>query len=462
MAKKNYIGQLLTGGQPSGNTSKNNKTGTSGIYGTVSMPSGIGSTVNVNTTSNPANVGSLSSATSVIPPKPPVTAIQPSNLTTTTGAITNSALKNILANSIASVPTQNSTPTQPSTGTSSAGTSPTATPAQSTNPYLDANEKIAEMINKNYADQLEAVKLREKDALDKIESGYNDWVTGKTDLFNSYRKRMEDEEAAANVASNALYDRTARQNYINYRQAEKRLPSQLNALGIRGGAAESSLIRLGSNYGTNVANNEMARAQALDSISKQYTEIISNAETELRQAILARDDAKAQQIASVIDSSLKEQASIEAAKNDALTNAYATASDNAIAYDIAKAKEAKDDERWLMTWNREGDWHDKAENKEDERWELTWNREGDWHNDEVNTAKEQTEYEREKYEKEYKDKVLKDMLEQYASSLSMWSIESLKKMRKELMKKKGWDSDPFTYGQVRAIETQIGLKQDKK
>lgn len=100
-------------------------------------------------------------------------------------------------------------------------------------------------------------------------------------LYNNYLKSAEQQYAkdVANMdarksrdltASNTQYDNTARQNYINYMQTKKNLPSQLNALGIRGGASESSALRLGTTYGANVANNEAARNSALDAIRNQY------------------------------------------------------------------------------------------------------------------------------------------------------------------------------------------------
>ena len=94
--------------------------------------------------------------------------------------------------------------------------------------------------------------------------------------------------------SNAGYDNTARQNYINYMQAQKRLPSQLNAMGIRGGATESSLIRLGTNYGTNVASNESARQGALDAIRQAYAQQIADYNKDLNER-LAQAQATAEQ-----------------------------------------------------------------------------------------------------------------------------------------------------------------------
>ena len=107
------------------------------------------------------------------------------------------------------------------------------------------------------------------------------------DIYNQLKKSLElqrdndfktmqttrDEDIAK---SNAGYDNTARQNYVNYMQAQKRLPNELNALGIRGGASESSLIRLGTNYGSNVAANESARQGALNDIRSAYAKQVAD------------------------------------------------------------------------------------------------------------------------------------------------------------------------------------------
>lgn len=95
------------------------------------------------------------------------------------------------------------------------------------------------------------------------------------------RQAMSDRETADLNKSNAGYDSTARQNYINYMQAQKSLPSSLNSLGIRGGASESSLIRLGSNYGSNVSQNESARNTALAEIRRAYAEQLAKYNSDL-------------------------------------------------------------------------------------------------------------------------------------------------------------------------------------
>lgn len=105
---------------------------------------------------------------------------------------------------------------------------------------------------------------------------YKDYEKKQNKINQAYRKQIKADRTAAINASNAEYDNAARQNYINYMQAQKNLPSQLNSLGIRGGASESSLIRLGSNYGTNVANNAAARGTALAGIRQTYADKLAS------------------------------------------------------------------------------------------------------------------------------------------------------------------------------------------
>lgn len=109
---------------------------------------------------------------------------------------------------------------------------------------------------------------------------YNDYAKKQNEIRNAYKKQIESDRTAAINNSNAEYDNTARQNYINYMQAQKRLPSELNAMGIRGGASESSLVRLGTNYGSNVASNEASRNSAIAALRQQYADKLASYDEE--------------------------------------------------------------------------------------------------------------------------------------------------------------------------------------
>lgn len=119
---------------------------------------------------------------------------------------------------------------------------------------------------------------------------YNAYRSEQQGIRDAFRKQLEADRTSAETSSNAEYDNAARQNYINYMQARKRLPSELNALGIRGGASESSALRLGTNYGSNVASNEASRNAALAAIRQQYEDKLAQYDEEwdnkLQQAYL--------------------------------------------------------------------------------------------------------------------------------------------------------------------------------
>ena len=144
------------------------------------------------------------------------------------------------------------------------------------------------------------------------------YLKDQSALRDAYRKQATTERNQNVATTNQNYDSSAKQNYINYMQAQKNLPSELNALGIRGGASESSLIRLGSNYGTNVASNEAARGTAIAGLNQAYEKALSDYDTQYQTTLsdYNRD------------------------YNSRLASAYATAYQNQIAWE--KEQQQKD------------------------------------------------------------------------------------------------------------------------
>lgn len=111
----------------------------------------------------------------------------------------------------------------------------------------------------------------------------------QANLRDAFRKQTNESQTDDINKSNQQYDASGRQNYVNYMQAQRRLPSELNALGIRGGASESSLIRLGNTYGTNVANNESARGTALAGIKQTYAQKLADYDRDYRTTLADYD-----------------------------------------------------------------------------------------------------------------------------------------------------------------------------
>lgn len=92
---------------------------------------------------------------------------------------------------------------------------------------------------------------------------YNQYATAKQQDLMRRRQELDDTLKQNNATTNANYDNNARQAYVDYMRKQKALPSQLQALGVRGGATESGLLNLYNNYGTSHAANEQQRAADL-------------------------------------------------------------------------------------------------------------------------------------------------------------------------------------------------------
>ena len=312
-----------------------------------------------------------------------------------------------------------------------------ATPAPASNPYEQLIGGVQSQIASNAKAQTEAANARKENYLSAVDDQYNKWLEGYNEIHDAYLQRATERQARDEAAARANYDNAARQNYVNYMQAQKQLPAQLRQLGINGGASESSLIRLGANYGTNVANTEMARAQALDNIANQYADMISEFEQEYRQAILARDDAKATQISQYLDNMEKELSGIEASKNEALTNAYVTGMENAISYNERSDERARE-QRWRDEDIAREDARYASEAEKEQRWrDEDIEREERYRKEDQEIAQADKEYERSRAELEYKDAQDAKKLEQYAAGLQQYQSEdTLQKMIANIQKDK--------------------------
>lgn len=114
---------------------------------------------------------------------------------------------------------------------------------------------------------------------------YNQYAKQQGNLRDQFVKQLETNKANDTNKSNANYDNTAKQNYIKYMQQSRQLPESLNALGVNGGAAESSLIRLKTNYGNNIATNEANRSTAINDINNNYANKLTSYDEEFQNKL---------------------------------------------------------------------------------------------------------------------------------------------------------------------------------
>ncbi len=128
---------------------------------------------------------------------------------------------------------------------------------------------------------------------------YKNYVDKMNQSRESYRGGVNEQLAKDKASANKQYDNSARQSYVQYMQNSRALPSQLNSVGVNGGASESAMLRLGTAYGNNIASNEASRGTALANLDNTAANTLANYDTSY---------------------------------NENLANAYATAHENQIKY----------------------------------------------------------------------------------------------------------------------------------
>ena len=124
-------------------------------------------------------------------------------------------------------------------------------------------------------------------------NAYAQYEQDRTNQLNETRANLDKTLAQNNATTNANYDNSARQAYVQYMQRQRALPSQLQNLGVRGGATESGLLNLYNNYGSSHAANEQQRNADLttnqqnrdDAYNTAYQAYLSDLNEQKQQAI---------------------------------------------------------------------------------------------------------------------------------------------------------------------------------
>lgn len=165
---------------------------------------------------------------------------------------------------------------------------------------------------KNYINQMKQVEEQYQAELDRQEQ--------IKQQQQAYYDRMADQinqqYSAMLQGLNQSYDEAARQAYINYRTAQRDLPSQLAAAGISGqGAAESSLVAQNAAYNSAYNQNELARANAIQSVENNRASALAGNSTQAAQSMADLANSLYQQRQSIL-------AQQEAAKQNIIGNLY--------------------------------------------------------------------------------------------------------------------------------------------
>lgn len=216
--------------------------------------------------------------------------------------------------------------------------------------------------------------------------------------FEAQQEALSRQLDASKQSTSSNYDSAAAGNYVNYMKQQNALGEQLAAQGIRGGASESALARIGNNYALNQGNTTAQRYGALSQLQNAYDTNIANMRANMENDILANRLAMQQAQFQYED-----------------TLAQREYEKQVRAEDIARAaKERKED-----------------------------------------IARENKRYNQERKDTKQSTKIAQD-----AVGINQWStkadIPAIKKYISKIKSKKGWKKNPVLYARVRAAQGRLG------
>ena len=153
--------------------------------------------------------------------------------------------------------------------------------------------------------------------------GYDTMQQDNKALAEQYYKQYVQQGTARLNAQrggiNSSYDDAARQAYISYQQQQKALPQQMAAIGMTGGATESSMVQQQAAYQGNLSGLESARNKALNDISSAITDLQNSGDLQTAQYILNNADKISEAYLSALNADISRKDSLS---QQAQQNAY--------------------------------------------------------------------------------------------------------------------------------------------
>lgn len=172
----------------------------------------------------------------------------------------------------------------------------------------DATAKNAQ----TYINNMKAIEQQYQAELDRQE----EIKQQQQAYYDQMANQINQQYSAMLPTLNQSYDDAARQAYINYRTAQRDLPSQLAAAGISGqGASESALVAQNNAYNSAYNQNELARANAIQSVENNRASALAGNSTQAAQSMADLANSLYQQRQSIL-------AQQEAAKQNVIGNLY--------------------------------------------------------------------------------------------------------------------------------------------
>ena len=165
-------------------------------------------------------------------------------------------------------------------------------------PYLKYQQQLRDQRNNQYQSYLDQMRAAAQNAYNSNMGALNNAVSSRRGSlesgYNSAKETLKRQYDQSVADINADAERALRESWVNKRMTEKSLPQNLAAQGISGGASESTLARLNTDYGNSRNEVNTTRNDNLTEVGGIYQNGLASAEQQYRDALSELDSWAAQ------------------------------------------------------------------------------------------------------------------------------------------------------------------------
>lgn len=196
-------------------------------------------------------------------------------------------------------------PRTTSSGGSSSGSSSKSSSSSSSNGVnADAyNALLAAYRQNDYSDYLAQMREAAQNAYDRgmsaLNSAYDNQLSSLKNNLSETRNQLANQynRSKANISQDA--ENSLREAYINKMLSQKNLRQQMSALGLNGGATETTLANMSNNYGNARNNINTTMNNNLSNLEGNYSDNLSQAQQAYNSAVASANLQKANQAMSL-------------------------------------------------------------------------------------------------------------------------------------------------------------------
>lgn len=189
---------------------------------------------------------------------------------------------------------------RPRTTTSGGGSGSKSSNSSSSSNMANAyNALLAAYRQNDYSDYLAQMRAAAQDAYDRgmsaLNSAYDNQLSSLSSNLKETRNQLTNQYNRSKDSINRDAEGSLRQAYINKMMAQKNLAQQMSALGLNGGATESTLANMANNYGNARSTINTTLNNNLSDLEGNYSDNLSQAQQAYNSAVASANLQRAQQ-----------------------------------------------------------------------------------------------------------------------------------------------------------------------